>query len=122
MLHRNLTLVDIGGSALPSPAPAAPRYANWFPMPYKAAAVPPVDGVTPNPVADGVLLEWAAVDQEGVVYVIERGPSAQGPWTEIHRTAETRYLYTDGSGQKWWFRITPTVRGKPGAGSAVWRT
>jgi hypothetical protein len=119
MLQRKLTLVDIGGSALPSPSPAAPRYANWFPMPYKAAAVPPVDGVTPNPVADGVLLEWAAVDQEGVVYVIERGPSAQGPWTEIHRTAETRYLYSDGSGQKWWFRITPTVRGKPGAGSTV---
>lgn len=119
MLQRKLTLVDIGGSALPSPSPAAPRYANWFPMPYKAAAVPPVDGVTPNPVADGVLLEWAAVDQEGVVYVIERGPSAQGPWTEIHRTAETRYLYSDGSGQKWWFRITPTVRGKPGAGRTV---
>jgi len=119
MLQRKLTLVDIGGSALPSPSPAAPRYANWFPMPYKAATVPPVDGVTPNPVADGVLLEWTAVDQEGVVYVIERGPSAQGPWTEIHRTAETRYLYSDGSGQKWWFRITPTVRGKPGAGSTV---
>lgn len=119
MLQRKLTLVEIGGSDLPSPSPAAPRYANWFPMPYKAAAVPPVDGVTPNPVADGVLLEWAAVDQEGVVYVIERGPSAQGPWTEIHRTAETRYHYSDGSGQKWWFRITPTVRGKPGAGSTV---
>jgi len=119
MLQRKLTLVEIGGSALPSPSPAAPRYANWFPMPYKAAAVPPVEGVTPNPVADGVLIEWAAVDQEGVIYVIERGPAAQGPWTEIHRTTETRYLYSDGSGQKWWFRITPTVRGKPGAGSTV---
>ncbi|HBS54548.1 MAG TPA: hypothetical protein DEA38_02300 [Stenotrophomonas sp.] len=119
MLQRKLTLVEIGGSALPSPSPAAPRYANWFPMPYKAAAVPPVEGVTPNPVADGVLIEWAAVDQEGVIYVIERGPTAQGPWTEIHRTTETRYLYSDGSGQKWWFRITPTVRGKVGAGSTV---
>ncbi len=119
MLERKLTLVEIGGSALPSPSPAAPRYANWFPMPYKAAAVPPVEGVTPNPVADGVLIEWAAVDQEGVIYVIERGPTAQGPWTEIHRTTETRYLYSDGSGQKWWFRITPTVRGKAGAGSTV---
>ncbi len=119
MLQRKLTLVEIGGSALPSPSPAAPRYANWFPMPYKAAAVPPVEGVTPNPVADGVLIEWAAVDQEGVIYVIERGPTAQGPWTEIHRTTETRYLYSDGSGQKWWFRVTPTVRGKAGAGSTV---
>lgn len=119
MLQRKLTLVEIGGSALPSPSPAAPRYANWFPMPYKAAAVPPVEGVTPNPVADGVLIEWAAVDQEGVIYVIERGPTAQGPWTEIQRTTETRYLYSDGSGQKWWFRITPTVRGKAGAGSTV---
>lgn len=119
MLQRKLTLVEIGGSALPSPSPAAPRYANWFPMPYKAAAVPPVEGVTPNPVADGVLIEWAAVDQEGVIYVIERGPTAQGPWTEIHRTTEIRYLYSDGSGQKWWFRITPTVRGKAGAGSTV---
>lgn len=119
MLQRKLTLVEIGGSALPSPSPAAPRYANWFPMPYKVAAVPPVEGVTPNPVADGVLIEWAAVDQEGVIYVIERGPTAQGPWTEIHRTTETRYLYSDGSGQKWWFRITPTVRGKAGAGSTV---
>lgn len=119
MLQRKLTLVEIGGSALPSPSPAAPRYANWFPMPYKVAAVPPVEGVTPNPVADGVLIEWAAVDQEGVIYVIERGPTAQGPWTEIHRTTETRYLYSDGSGQKWWFKVTPTVRGKPGAGSVV---
>ena len=119
MLQRKLTLVEIGGSALPSPSPAVPRYANWFPTPYKAAAVPPVEGVTPNPVADGVLIEWAAVDQEGVIYVIERGPTEQGPWTEIHRTTETRYLYSDGSGQKWWFRITPTVRGKAGAGSTV---
>lgn len=119
MLQRKLTLVEIGGSALPSPSPAAPRYANWFPMPYKAAAVPPVEGVTPNPVADGVLIEWAVVDQEGVIYVIERGPTAQGPWTEIHRTTETRYLYSDGSGQKLWFRVTPTVRGKAGAGSTV---
>lgn len=119
MLQRKLTLVEIGGSDLPSPTPAAPRYANWFPMPYKAAAVPPVQEVTPNPVADGVLIEWAAVDQEGVIYVIERGPTAQGPWTEIHRTTETRYLYSDSSGQQWWFKVTPTVRGKPGAGSVV---
>ncbi|WP_313141787.1 hypothetical protein [Stenotrophomonas sp.] len=119
MLQRKLTLVEIGGSDLPSPSPATPRYSNWFPMPYKAAAVPPVEGLTPNPVADGVLIEWTAVDQVGVIYVIERGPTAQGPWAEIHRTTDTRYHYSDGTGQKWWFRITPTVRGKPGSGSTV---
>ncbi|WP_295566234.1 hypothetical protein [uncultured Stenotrophomonas sp.] len=122
MQARKFTLVEIGGSDLPSLSPAAPRYTNWFPVPYRASVVPPVDGVTPNPVADGVLIEWTGVDQEGVIYVIERGPTEQGPWTEIRRTTETRYLYSDGSGQKWWFRITPTVRGKPGASSVVGAT
>jgi len=119
MLARKLTLVEIGVGALPSPSPAAPRYSTWFPVAYRPPEVPPVDGVVPNPVADGVLIEWNPVDQAGVIYVIERGPSPQGPWTEIYRTVETRYLYSDGSGTKWWFRITPTVRGKPGSGSVV---
>lgn len=119
MLARKLTLVEIGVGALPSPSRAAPRYSTWFPVAYRPPEVPPVDGVVPNPVADGVLMEWNPVDQAGVIYVIERGPSPQGPWTEIYRTVETRYLYSDGSGTKWWFRITPTVRGKPGSGSVV---
>ncbi|WP_223484750.1 hypothetical protein [Stenotrophomonas indicatrix] len=119
MLQRKLTLVEIGVGALPSPSPPAPRYSTWFPVAYRPPEVPPVDGVVPNPVADGVLIEWNPVGQAGVIYVIERGPSPQGPWTEIYRTVETRYLYSDGSGTKWWFRITPTVRGKPGSGSVV---
>lgn len=119
MLQRKLTLVEIGVGALPSPSPAAPRYSTWFPVAYRPPEVPPVEGVVPNPVADGVLIEWNPVDQAGVIYVIERGPSPQGPWTEIYRTVETRYLYSDGRGTKWWFRITPTVRGKPGSGSVV---
>ena len=119
MQARKLTLVEIGVGGLPSVSPPAPRYSNWFPVAYRAPDVPPVEGVTPNPVADGVLIEWDAVDQAGVIYVIERGPSQNGPWTEIYRTTETRYLYSDGSGTQWWFRITPTVRGKPGAGTVV---
>ncbi|HEL4805653.1 TPA: hypothetical protein UN084_001159 [Stenotrophomonas maltophilia] len=119
MLARKLTLVEIGVGALPSPSPPAPRYSNWFPVVHRPPDVPPVDGVTPNPVADGVLLEWAPVDLAGVVYVVERGPSTAGPWTEIYRTTDTRYFYSDSTGTKWWFRITPTVRGRPGSGSVV---
>ena len=119
MLQRKLTLVEIGVGALPSPTPPAPRFSTWFPVAYRAPDVPPVDGVTPTPVADGVLLEWPAVDQAGVIYVIERGPAQDGPWTEIYRTTETRYHYSDGGGTQWWFRITPTVRGKPGGGTVI---
>ncbi|WP_159094542.1 hypothetical protein [Stenotrophomonas sp. YAU14D1_LEIMI4_1] len=119
MQARKLTLVEIGVGALPSPTPPAPRFSNWFPVAYRAPDVPPVEGVTPTPVADGVLLEWPAVDQAGVIYVIERGPAQDGPWTEIYRTTETRYVYSDASGTQWWFRITPTVRGKPGGGTVV---
>ncbi|AWH25724.1 hypothetical protein C1932_11825 [Stenotrophomonas sp. YAU14D1_LEIMI4_1] len=111
--------MEIGVGALPSPTPPAPRFSNWFPVAYRAPDVPPVEGVTPTPVADGVLLEWPAVDQAGVIYVIERGPAQDGPWTEIYRTTETRYVYSDASGTQWWFRITPTVRGKPGGGTVV---
>ncbi|AWH21862.1 hypothetical protein C1933_11915 [Stenotrophomonas sp. ZAC14D2_NAIMI4_6] len=111
--------MEIGVGALPSPMPPAPRFSNWFPVAYRAPDVPPVEGVTPTPVADGVLLEWPAVDQAGVIYVIERGPAEDGPWTEIYRTTETRYVYSDASGTQWWFRITPTVRGKPGGGTVV---
>ncbi|MFL4597054.1 hypothetical protein ACJ6WI_07270 [Stenotrophomonas maltophilia] len=119
MQARNLTLVEIGVGALPSASPVVQRFSTWFPVPFKAPDVPPANGVTPNPVADGVLIEWDAIDQEGVIYVIERSESAQGPWVEISRTTETRYLYSDGSGKKWWFRVTPTVRGKAGEGAIV---
>ncbi|WP_261997035.1 carbohydrate binding domain-containing protein [Stenotrophomonas sp. Ste96] len=119
MQERKITLIDIGAGALPSVTPVTAQNSSWFPTVYVSAETPPVDGVTPEPVADGVLIEWDAVDQAGVVYIIERGPSQNGPWTEIHRTTETRYLYSDGSGQKWFFRITASVRGKPGQGTVV---
>lgn len=119
MQERKLTLIDIGAGALPSVTPVTAQNSSWFPTVYVSPETPPVDGVTPEPVADGVLIEWDAVDQVGVVYIIERGPAQDGPWTEIHRTTETRYLYSDGSGQKWYFRITASVRGKPGVGTVV---
>ncbi|MHC9014031.1 carbohydrate binding domain-containing protein [Stenotrophomonas bentonitica] len=119
MQERKITLIDIGAGALPSVTPVTAQNSSWFPTVYVSPETPPVDGVTPEPVADGVLIEWDAVDQAGVVYIIERGPSQNGPWTEIHRTTETRYLYSDGSGQKWFFRITASVRGKPGQGTVV---
>jgi hypothetical protein len=119
MQERKITLIDIGAGALPSVTPVTAQNSSWFPTVYVSPETPPVDGVTPEPVADGVLIEWDAVDQAGVVYIIERGPSQNGPWTEIHRTTETRYLYSDGSGQKWYFRITASVRGKPGQGTVV---
>jgi len=119
MQERKITLIDIGVGALPSVTPVTAQNSSWFPTVYVSPETPPVDGVTPEPVADGVLIEWDAVDQAGVVYIIERGPSQNGPWTEIHRTTETRYLYSDGSGQKWFFRITASVRGKPGQGTVV---
>ncbi|MDX5516148.1 carbohydrate binding domain-containing protein [Stenotrophomonas sp. RG-453] len=119
MQERKITLIDIGAGALPSVTQVAAQNTSWFPMVYVSPGTPPVEGVTPEPVADGVLIEWDAVDQAGVVYIIERGPSQNGPWTEIHRTTETRYLYSDGSGQKWFFRITASVRGKPGQGTVV---
>ncbi|MCU1052090.1 hypothetical protein JAK50_16415 [Stenotrophomonas maltophilia] len=119
MQARKLTLVEIGVGGLPSASPVAPRFSTWFPVPFKAPDVPPANGVSPTPVADGVVLEWDAVDLEGVVYVISRSESQDGPWTEIHRTTETRYVYSDGSGKTWWFQITPTVRGKTGTGTVV---
>ncbi|MEN5390015.1 hypothetical protein ABE587_09305 [[Pseudomonas] hibiscicola] len=119
MQARKLTLVEIGVGGLPSASPVAPRYSTWFPVPFKAPDVPPANGVSPTPVADGVVLEWDAVDLEGVIYVISRSESQDGPWTEIHRTTETRYVYSDGSGKTWWFQITPTVRGKTGTGTVV---
>lgn len=119
MQARKLTLVEIGVGGLPSASPVAPRFSTWFPVPFKAPDVPPANGVTPTPVADGVVLEWDAVNLEGVVYVISRSESQDGPWTEIHRTTETRYVYSDGSGKTWWFQITPTVRGKTGTGTVV---
>ncbi|MEN5204058.1 hypothetical protein ABE473_06325 [Stenotrophomonas sp. TWI700] len=119
MQARKLTLVEIGVGALPSASPVAPRFSTWFPVPFKAPDVPPANGVTPTPVADGVVLEWDAVDLEGVIYVISRSETKDGPWTEIHRTTETRYVYNDGSGSTWWFQITPTVRGKTGTGTVV---
>jgi len=119
MQARKITLIDIGAGALPSVTPVTARNASWFPTIFAASTTPPVEGVIPAPVADGVLIEWEAVDQAGVIYIIERGPAPAGPWTEIHRTTETRYLYSDGSGQKWYFRITASVRGKPGAGTVV---
>ncbi|MFB8832104.1 hypothetical protein ACE0DR_28640 [Azotobacter sp. CWF10] len=99
--------------------PAAPRYSNWFPVVHRPPEVPPVDGVTPTRWPMVSLLEWPAVDLAGVVYVVERGPSPEGPWTEIYRTTDTRYFYSDNTGAKWWFKITPTVRGRPGSGSVV---
>ena len=73
MQARKLTLVEIGVRALPSPSPAAPRYSTGsrsctgHPTCHRWMG-------DPNPVADGVLLEWPAVDLAGVVYVVERGP------------------------------------------------
>lgn len=119
MQARKLTLVEIGVGGLPSASPVAPRFSTWFPVPFKAPDVPPANGVNPTPVADGVVLEWDAVDLEGVIYAISRSESQDGPWTEIHRTTETRYVYSDGSGKTWWFQITPTVRGKTGTGTVV---
>lgn len=119
MQARKITLIEIGAGALPSITPVPVRQSSWFPTVYVSPDVPPVEGVVPNPVADGVLIEWDAVDQEGVIYIIERGTTAEGPWMEIARVVETRYLYSDGSGQEWWFKITASVRGKPGEGAVV---
>ncbi|WP_093534309.1 hypothetical protein PWP89_12945 [Stenotrophomonas rhizophila] len=119
MQARKITLIEIGAGALPSITPVPVRQSSWFPTVYVSPDVPPVEGVVPNPVADGVLIEWDAVDQEGVIYIIERGATAEGPWMEIARVVETRYLYSDGSGQEWWFKITASVRGKPGEGAII---
>lgn len=119
MQARKITLIEIGAGALPVVTPVPVVQSSWFPVIYTPPGTPPVEGVVPSPVADGILIEWSAVDQEGVIYIIERGPTQDGPWEEIHRTTETRYLYSDGSGQEWWFKITASVRGKPGEGSIV---
>lgn len=119
MQGRKITLIDIGAGALPAETPVVPRYASWFPMVYVSPDTPPVNDVEQKPVADGALLSWLPVDQAGVVYLIERGPTPEGPWTEIHRTTETRYFYSDGSGQSWYFKITAYVFGKPGEGTVI---
>lgn len=119
MQGRKITLIDIGAGALPAETPVVPRYASWFPMVYVSPDTPPVNDVEQQPVADGALLSWPPVNQAGVVYIIERGPTPDGPWTEIHRTTETRYFYSDGSGQSWYFKITAYVFGKPGEGAVI---
>lgn len=118
---RLVTLIDLGAGALPAQTPAPARFARWFPVVYQPAVVPPVGGVGSTPVADGVLLEWDAVESGGavVIYVIERSLSEAGPWEEVTRTTETRYLYSDGTGQTWYFRITATVRGQAGGSEIV---
>jgi len=110
-------LLDIGAGAgtLPDTTPAPVRYGCWFPVPHGAMPIAPVDGSSSTPVADGVLLEWTPSDQAGVEYKIERAASASGPWTEIARVSEPRYLVSDPSGAAWHYRITPIVRGKSGA-------
>lgn len=118
---RLVTLIDLGAGALPAQTPAPARFARWFPVVHQPAVVPPVDGAGTTPVADGVLLEWDAVESGGavVIYVIERSLSEAGPWEEVTRTTETRYLYSDGTGQTWYFRITATVRGQAGGSEIV---
>jgi len=115
-MNDSMLLLDIGPSAgaLPNTTPAPVRYGCWFPVPHQASPIPPVDGATPTPVADGVLLEWIPSDQPDVEYKIERAPNASGPWTEIARVSEPRYLVSDPSGATWHYRITPLVRGKAG--------
>ncbi|MGR4897516.1 hypothetical protein ACIPR8_19930, partial [Stenotrophomonas sp. LARHCG68] len=118
---RYVTLIDLGAGQLPAQTPPAARFARWFPEVYAPSAVPPVGGTEVTPVADGVLLEWDAVESGGAVvtYIVERSESPDGPWQEVVRTTETRYLYSDGSGLTWYFRITATVRGVAGGSEVV---
>jgi len=115
-----MLLLDIGPSAgaLPTTTPAPVRYGTWFPVPHEAAPVPSVSGLTATPVADGILLEWDAIDLPDVVYVIERATSETGPWIELARTTNTHYLVSDPSGDTWLFRVIPQVRGR--AGDDTW--
>lgn len=118
---RLVTLVDLNAGPLPAVTPPAARNAAWFPIVYQPTPVPPLTGGGSTPVADGVLLEWDAVDSGGaeVIYIIERSPNPAGPWEEVTRTTATRYLYSDGSGQTWYFRIIPTVRGQSGPSEVI---
>ncbi len=117
---REILLLDIGTAAgdLPVETPVPTIYGTWFPVPHVAEPVPAPEDVDTTPVADGVLLEWAAV--EGAeIYIIARGPAEVGPWTEVARTTDTRYLYSDGSGGTWYFKITASVRGRVGDGAVT---
>jgi len=112
----SILLLDIGPSAgtLPEATPVPVRYGSWFPAPHQALPVPSVTGLTATPVADGILLEWDALDLPDVVYVIERATAATGPWIELARTTNTHYLVSDPSGDTWFFRVIPLVRGRAG--------
>jgi hypothetical protein len=118
---RIVTLVDLNAGPLPALTPPSARNAAWFPIVYQSAVVPPVTGGGSTPVADGVLLEWDAVESGGaeVIYIIGRSLLPAGPWEEVARTTATRYLYSDGSGQTWYFRIIPTVRGQSGPSEVI---
>jgi len=115
-MNDSVLLLDIGPSAgaLPEATPAPVRYGSWFPAPHQALPVPSVTGLTATPVADGILLEWDAIDLPDVVYVIERATAATGPWIELARTTNTHYLVSDPSGDTWFFRVIPLVRGRAG--------
>jgi len=116
----SMLLLDIGASAgeLPNITPAPTVYGCWFPVPHQATPVPTVSGLTATSVADGILLEWDAIDLPGVVYVIERASEDTGPWIELARTTNTHYLVSDPSGDTWLFRVIALVRGR--AGGETW--
>jgi len=115
-MNDSMLLLDIGASAgaLPNVTPAPTVYGCWFPVPHQAAPVPTVSGLTATSVADGILLEWDAIDLPDVIYVIERATSDTGPWIELARTTNTHYLVSDPSGETWFFRVISLVRGRAG--------
>ncbi|MCC5074293.1 hypothetical protein [Xanthomonas campestris] len=118
-MSRPVLLIEIGAGPLPAVTPVTRPSGSWVPVVYKAPVIETPTGVTPTPVTDGVLLQWSPIAAADVVYIIDRGPTAEGPWVEIARTAATRYLYSDGTNAVWFFRIRASINGRVGSGSVV---
>lgn len=118
-MSRPVLLIEIGAGPLPAVTPVKRPSGSWVPVVYKAPVVETPTGVTPTPVTDGVLLQWSPIAAADVVYIIDRGSTAEGPWVEIARTAATRYLYSDGTNVVWFFRIRASINGRAGSGNVV---
>ncbi|MEN9192786.1 hypothetical protein AB3094_14925 [Xanthomonas euvesicatoria] len=118
-MSRPVLLIEIGAGPLPTVTAVTRPAGNWVPVVYQAPTIEAPTEVNPTPVTDGILLQWNPVAGVGVVYIIDRGATADGPWVEIARTPATRYLYSDGTDAVWYFRIRASINGRIGGGNVV---
>ncbi|HET8554687.1 MAG TPA: hypothetical protein VFL78_07670 [Rhodanobacteraceae bacterium] len=80
-----------------------------MPSDYVVPTVPAPQGtpsLTAQSVADGVHLGWTIpLAQTGIWWIIERGTSATGPWTQRAKLQGTSYTDPETSGSTYYYRV-----------------